>query len=425
MTNESTADGGLTRLARSIVTVATGSALGSVIGFAVSPALTRLFTPTEFGTFSVATALVVILLNLATGRFELAVPLPSAERDSRDILLLGAAFASATTILLLLATVMVPDRIMSLAPSALAGILPAVPILMVPVASFTLLNAWAIRQSRYRAIATRNVAQASVTAAVQLGCGLIGFGVGGLLAGYFVGQLVGSLALLHRSGLTKFGKVSLANLRQQLRVYRRHPMALAPSGLVNALGGQAPVLVVAATYGVSAAGLLALTQRVLSVPMTLLGISTAQVYLSELSRGIREGNNAALMPLFKRTTMILCAIGLCLLALGSPSLYYLFEPLFGHQWSEAGPLAAVLTLGVAAQLVGSSVSQTLIVLQRIWLIVAWDLGRLTATVVALAYAWWGDWPLLQAISLLSGVTAITYLIYWFLSFRSLRSYINS
>lgn len=406
-------------IVRSILTVATGSALGSIIGFAVSPALTRLFTPAEFGIFSVATAVVMILANVVTGRLELAVPLPRSDRDARDLILIGAAIAAMTIVALTLVGFFAPDLAATLAPEGLDGAFLAIPVLLVPVASFTLLNAWAIRQSRYRAIATRNVAQASVTAVTQLAFGLVGVGVAGLLVGYFLGQLVGALTLLHRSGLSRVGKVERESLGAVARTYRRHPLILAPSGFVNALGAQTPVLVVAATYGASAAGLVALTQRVLAVPAMLLGQSTAQVYVSELALSNRSGDHAALLPLFWRTTRLLAAIGLFLVVVGGPVSYVAFGPVFGAKWEEAGTLAALMTVGVAAQLVGSAVSQTLVVFQRMAMIVLWDLGRLATAVGVLWFAWQADWSLTQAVALLSAATVVVYVVYWGMSHRTL------
>lgn len=412
-------------IVRSILTVATGSALGSIIGFAVSPALTRLFTPAEFGIFSVATAVVMVLLSLVTGRMELAVPLPRRDSEARDLLLIGVAIAVLTITALTVVTFLAPDLVAGVAPESLRDTFLAVPVLLVPIASFTLLNAWAIRQSRYRAIATRNVAQAAVTAAAQLALGLVGLGVAGLVAGYFVGQLVGALLLLHRSGLTSVTPPTKASVREAGRTYRRHPFVLAPTGFVNALGAQAPVLVVAATYGATAAGLIALTQRVLAVPITLLGQATAQVYVSELARSHRSDERDALLPLFRRTTRLLLAIGALLVVVGAPVSYVAFGPVFGSEWSEAGTLAALLTFGVAAQLVGSSVSQTLIVFQRLWTIVLWDLGRLAATSGVLLGTWQAGWSLTEAVALLSATTVVVYVVYWWLSLRTLRQSVET
>lgn len=409
-------------LVRSILTVASGSALGSLIGIAVSPALTRLFTPGEFGVFAVAAAVVMVLLTLVTGRMELAVPLPSKDSEARDLLLIGATIAVLTISALVLVALLAPDLAAEAGPESLDGMFLAVPVLLVPVASFHLLNAWAIRQSRYRAIATRNVAQASVTAVAQLGFGLLGHGVWGLVAGYFIGQLVGALTLLHRSGLLSLGPVSRSALTQTARTYRRHPLVLAPSGFVNVLGAQAPVLIIAATYGATAAGLMALTQRVLAVPVTLVGTATAQVYLSELALGKRSGDFAKLLPLFWRTTKLLGLLAVGLVLVGAPVSYFAFGPIFGAEWAEAGTVAALLTAGVAAQLVGSSVSQTLIVFQRLWAVAAWDVGRLVATCVVLTVAWWLGATLVEAVGLLSITMVITYVVYWWLSHRTLVVY---
>lgn len=408
-------------LVRSILTIASGSVLGSAVAFLVSPALTRLFTPEEFGAFSVASAIVVTLLPLVTGRLELAVPLPREENDARALLVLGGSVAAVGCTLLLAVSLLTRGLAEAVTPDAVSDLLVALPVLLVPMAGFQLLNAWAIRQSRYSAIATRNVLQACVTAAAQLIAGLIGYGALGLLGGYFLGQTVGLLALLVGSSVR--GHVDQPRVRSVATTFRRHPLILAPAGFINGLGAQAPLLVVAATYGATGAGLFALALRVMAVPVALLGQSTAQVYVSELARSHREGDSELLLPHFWRTTKLLSLIGVALVLVGAPVSYLTFGAVFGGEWAEAGTIAALLTVGTAAQLVGSSVSQTLVVFEKLWTLAIWDCVRLAITVGTVVLGWSLGWSLASSAALLSAVTVLLYVAYWRMSFAALRDHV--
>src|SRR3954454_20274925 len=73
-----------------------GGALGQGMIVLVSPLLTRLYTPADFGVFAVFTALVLMLSVVATLRLETAVVLP--ERDEEAAALAWSALSAAVVI---------------------------------------------------------------------------------------------------------------------------------------------------------------------------------------------------------------------------------------------------------------------------------------------------------------------------------------
>src|SRR6202041_2609867 len=63
-----------------------GTALAQVIAIAMSPILTRIYKPVDFGALQVFNSLMMLAVVTAGGRYELAVLLPEDEQSSIDIL---------------------------------------------------------------------------------------------------------------------------------------------------------------------------------------------------------------------------------------------------------------------------------------------------------------------------------------------------
>ncbi len=61
---------------RNILTLMTGSTIAQAIPIAISPILTRLYTPEDFGVLALFTSLVTIFSVISTGRYEFAIMLP-------------------------------------------------------------------------------------------------------------------------------------------------------------------------------------------------------------------------------------------------------------------------------------------------------------------------------------------------------------
>src|SRR3990172_2772668 len=62
--------------ARSVAVLAGGTTLAQVISILVSPALTRLYTPEDFGALAVYISILSMLLVVASWSYELAIALP-------------------------------------------------------------------------------------------------------------------------------------------------------------------------------------------------------------------------------------------------------------------------------------------------------------------------------------------------------------
>ena len=80
----------------------TGTGLAQAIPIAISPILTRIYTPEEFGVFALYMAIASILTVLVTGRYEMAILLPKKDRDAMSLVALSIALSFFISIILLI-----------------------------------------------------------------------------------------------------------------------------------------------------------------------------------------------------------------------------------------------------------------------------------------------------------------------------------
>ena len=83
--------------ARNVLTLMTGTSLAQAIPVAISPILTRLYSPEEFGLFALYMAVAMIVSVLVTGRYELAILLPRNEPDALHIAALAIIISVAVS----------------------------------------------------------------------------------------------------------------------------------------------------------------------------------------------------------------------------------------------------------------------------------------------------------------------------------------
>lgn len=416
------------RFARSVAVLAGGTALGQAVTVLTSPILTRLYTPEDFGILAVYTSMLGILSGVASLRYELAIPLPETDEDAANLLVLSLGIVVLVSLLVGLGLWLLGDQSVRWANApALRPYLWLLPVGIATVGTYQVFNYWAVRKQAFGRIARSKLHQGLGAALTQISLGFLRVGPLGLLVGQIVGQGAGTTtlaALTQRDDKKTLKAVTFKGIRYIARRYRRFPQFSSFSGLINSAGLQLPALLLASFYGPQVAGWFALAQRVIGVPMSLVGQAVAQVYVSTASQLARQ-DYPALRSLFLKTASRLFLIGAVPLAAFATGGPWLFIQLFGPSWGEAGLYMRALALMFLLQFVVVPLSQTLNILERQDWQLGWDVGRLLLVISSLCtiYGLGGThWAAIVAYSL--GML-VAYAVLFALNVRLLNTCVKS
>ncbi len=402
-----------------------GTALGQVITIVASPVLTRLYTPTEFGLLASYVSVVGVLTVVASLRYNLAIPLPKDDQDAAQLFGLSSlltlvfgfvvAIGVWTTGSWIEETVKVPG---------LSSALWLVPFSVMGAGFNEVAKAWAIRRGQFSAMAKTSVVQGLGQVLTQLALGLTTpSGAIGLAVGDAIGRTTGSSTLLSKTWIydqSYFRQISWKAMKKIGHRYRKFPLVSSWSALINNAGLSVPPLVLAALYGPQAAGIFALSQRIVGSPMQLLGRPISQVYLGEISAQARS-QGPALRAFFSRSARTLVLVGAIPISLAGLVGPRVFTLLFGSEWSEVGTYIRVLGLMYLVQFVAGPLSQTLNVMERQDLQLAWDVGRLVLSVSSIFFASYLRVTAITAIAMYAGAMFVAYCALFVMSYLVLRT----
>ena len=107
-----------------MVTLASGTAIAQLLLALAMPALTRLYTPADYGTLAVYSSTLTVLLVLASLRYEAAIPLPEDEEVAGSLLALTLIVLAAMAVLVALLVWLAGDAFVARANGAGAPTLP-------------------------------------------------------------------------------------------------------------------------------------------------------------------------------------------------------------------------------------------------------------------------------------------------------------
>ena len=407
---------------RGVAVLVGGTGIAQLGLLLAAPVLTRLYTPSDLGLYGAAGAIVAVTFTVGSLRYEQAIPLPAADRDAAALVLLCGFLGLTTGLILGAAMVILAAPITRLlGEPRLADWTWLIVLMHLGASLYQVMGTWAVRVKAFSEIARTRIGQTVVLAVSQVGLGVVMRNPVGLLAGDALGRSVGAGRLTSQFinwNSAVGARPRYRDLRDMAVRYRRFPLLSSWSALLNAMGGQLPLVYLLAVHGTAAAGLLVLAQRVVSLPNNLLGSSVAQVYLAEAAVHAR-GDRRRLGPLFLGTVVELLtigvpiALGLCLVGLLA------FPVIFGDAWAQAGTFLALLTPMYSLGLVGGAVGGTLDVLERQDLHLAREASRITLLCVAIGVAWLVRLDAVGSVALIGAAGAGGYIIYISMSWYAL------
>lgn len=359
--------------------------LGSLIGqgtlLGVSPLLTRLYSPADFGALAAFTAFATVLGGIATLSWERGIVIPRSELSARALGILGVLSALLVSALLTLLTFLAAPFIDdALGIDVFVRFWWLLPLTTLAMGGYAVLSATLVRSKAYGRLAARNAVQGVSQAASSVLFGVFGAGPIGLLSGILVGRIASVIGVV-RLGRRSDRMVRMLRLRAVARRYRRFPLVSSGSRLLNSLGLQLPALFIVALYGSVEAGLYALTIRVLATPIGIVVDAVSQYFEGTFAGRLRD-RSAGLSGLVSRTAGRLAVIAVlptvAVLSFG-PAI---FEWVFGARWQLAGVFAQITVVYYAAQFIVAPISRTLVVLERQLTQLVWDVSRMLATSIA-------------------------------------------
>ncbi|NHZ79733.1 oligosaccharide flippase family protein [Massilia sp. CCM 8695] len=398
---------------RNVMTVLGGALGAQALPLLAAPLITRLCTPADVGAFSVWLGMVAVAAIGATLRLEAAMILDHDSAAQRTCFSVVAYSASVTAILMTGCALLA--RLLGL-PIAEHLSWPALWTLglatwMTAYMQTTL--AYATSRNAFGKAARARVWSAGVIALAQVGLLALGMGGVALVAGQLIGLAAGLLAAM----LLLVPPQAWPGWRLddgQRRYLRRHDKFWRfslPSNLLNVIVGQLPLLMIGARHGALAAGLFALTQRVLGAPIALLASSVLEVFKRQSVLDFQAHGHCrdAYRYTFKALVLLGIAPSLVLL-LFSPSL---FAFVFGETWRAAGELAQILAPLYFLNFIASPLSYVFIVAGKQKIDLVWQVALFAMTVSVFA----APGTLRQSVLWYAAGYSALYLVYLHMSYQ--------
>lgn len=328
-----------------------GTSLAQLITIAASPLLSRIFSPTDFGTFAILTTVVYFLTAFSCLRLDFA--LLSSEnftelkwllRKSLDILLVISLF------------IVFSVAVFYFFQKQYLEILIFIPIMVFFSGLFNILNNLTLKLQLTNINAKSKVLQSGGGVLSQLILGLYQLGFKGMAIGQILGFIY-SVTYLFQKNINFFKEIfKLNNTNYKISTYKRYILYDSVGAGFSVIANHLPTLFISAILGANFGGSYYMAYRVLMLPISVISISISQFisskYFEWKINGVYHDNLKKILNFMSILVFIPSFLAIFIL----PDL---FSYILGSNWALAGRIAAICIIWIAIKFIFDSLIITL------------------------------------------------------------------
>ncbi|GCD09727.1 lipopolysaccharide biosynthesis protein [Clostridium tagluense] len=352
---------------KNIFLVAGGTAFAQLLNIMISPIITRIYSPEEFGVQTMYMSMLAILVIAGSLKYEGGIAIADDDEKAINVVALSIVILVSFVAIIALITFFSGKQFLKLFG---AGILFKyrflIPIGILFAGTYNIFIQWSFRKKEFKSIAKTKFNQAIIQNITKISFGFFKCGSIGLILGSLFGQSAGITTLsmpLIKESKHILRKINAKDMLSCAKRYIKFPLYAAPGSLLNTLGLQLPVFFIAYLYSSKIVGLYGLANVIVSLPTDLIGGSIGDVFYAEIA-SIGRTEPEKIKRISEKLIKKLILIGLfplITLVLFGPCL---FSIVFGHKWYEAGVYSRILAFLVFGRLIFTPVNRIFPVFER-------------------------------------------------------------
>ncbi|EOB7086839.1 type 8 capsular polysaccharide synthesis protein Cap8K [Staphylococcus aureus] len=381
------------------------SGIAQVILIITTPIITRLYSPAEFGEFTIFSNIAMILIPIINARYDLLIV--NAKNDRSANILSQISFLISLLILLILIPILAISA--WLYPKFILDFIFII-IMLFLVSLTNIFTNYLNKERKYKVLSLINVFRAGSMALLQIIFGLLSLGSLGLIIGFSLSYITG-ITLGYKTFKKHFNIVRNKEETKALFLENKNQLVYStPSILLNSLSFSVVVFFIGILYTNTEVGIYGMAIRVLGIPVTIISLGLSKIFMQQANDYyIERGNFRNLLLKFSSTLVIVSIILYVPLYLFSEELVNI---LLGHSWVDAITVIKIVIPLFVIRLIVSTVSLSVIVLQKQQLELILQALFLIGTTVTFVISKMLNLTFLNFVSINTAVLIVSYMIFF-------------
>lgn len=387
-----------------------GNVLTQLVSILTIPIITRLYTPNEYGIYAAALSLSLIIAPLMALRYNSALLVPSLSVNTIGLLWLSCIITAILSVILIV-VVLVANSL-----GIFANILGSgsssehlwwlVVIIIAPAFNLNFQMA-AIKHRRFNSLAIARIAEIGADRCFALLSGFLGAALAtNLMMSRALGAIASWLIFFFSAPISIAKRSTWKRLYRLALRYRSFPLSSTPATLIDALGRQLPIVIMAAYLSPDAVGCYALALQLVNMPLVLLGDALSSVYISRAASQKSDHAYIASLSIPIIKIAILCFVPFAVFM--NTTGIHLFSYIFGNKWIDAGFYAAITSLAIGIMFLHRILSSLFEIFEKTKLRLGLDVVLFVFKVIGVLFLCKSSF---SAPTVIAYITACNFLVY--------------
>ncbi len=399
------------------LTLITGTSLSQILPLIVYPILTRLYSPEDFGIFTLFMSIIPFLVIFGSGSYEQAIILTTNPVETISLLKLivkrSTIWITSIVIVSIFLSLFGLSRFNEAFTVQFIIALGLVAILHV---FYNCFNEWCVLKKQFKSLSISKIYNSSFILLFKI----LGnfFSSSGLIFGELVGKFLTVLIALkvffkNKSALQL--KKQDFNTTELKKVYRKFPRIMSFDLLINNLNGSLHVFFISIYFSSKELGFLSLSLSMLTLPVTVISGGIKDVFRQKASLVFQKTGSCR--ELYKKLffpILIFGLLGFILLYLIIPKV---FPVVFGSEWIVSGYYAQLLVPFACLNFISMSLGGVFVIANKLHISLYWQIFGLITSTIALYYGCVVIQNFESTIKLLVVSKSMTYILYALLSYK--------
>ena len=340
---------------KSFTVLLSGTLIAQIIGYAIAPILTRLYTTEEMGELGFYMRLTGFIAAIATLRYEAALPLP--KKDEHSFLLYRLAYLISMVVLIIVAVVFLFLIVSGIGNNFdwwfyLFTVLGTSFVIIINVGT-----SWSVRMGQYSIISRHKIVNSLVANLLRWLFAFFHLSAFGLilatLFGYFLSCL--EFAFNFKKIRSKY-KDSISNKKTKVLMleHKEFPTLNLPHVFVDNGRDMLIATLIFTYYSIGIYGSFNHSYTMLRIPLMLIGVTLGQLFYNKASELYNQ--KKSIMPLLNKILLLLSALSIVPFSI----LFFYGEPIFififGPNWGQAGGYSETMSVWLMFNFILSPIS---------------------------------------------------------------------
>jgi O-antigen/teichoic acid export membrane protein len=340
-----------------------GTVIAQIIGYALAPLLTRLYSTAEMGELALYMRITGFIAAIATLRYEAALPIP--KYDGHSFLLYRISLLLSFVVLGISSLILISLIVTDITPGFSWYYLVLIILGSAAIVVINIGTNWSIRTGSFSLISRQKISNSLFSNFLKWGFAYLSWGYFGLILATFIGYFISCFEFVfnYRGLKKKFSKLkSRKKTWVLLKDYREFPLLNLPHILVDHGRDMLIATLILAYFSESVYGSFSHSYAMLRIPSMLIGVSLSQVFYNQAIKLYND--NQRMLLLLKKTVGMLLVISIVPFTI----LYLYGEPIFawifGANWAEAGSYSEKMSFWLMVSFIVSPISALPMILKK-------------------------------------------------------------